>query len=158
MIDVLSLWLHLLAAMAWIGGMVLVGVILVPITRGMSDHALRYDLVGKVGVRFKYLAWASMALLLITGLYSALAKILSWDMLLGTGYGKTLLLKGALFLLMIALSAIHDFYLGPKVVAMGARAASARESAMLSYLARGNLLVGLVVLYLAVSLRKGGIF
>ncbi len=155
MLEVLSLWVHLLAAVAWVGGMIFVGLVLVPVTRGLSDQALRFELTGKVGVRFKYLGWVAIALLLATGLYNAVVRISSWEVLFGTGYGRTLLLKVALALVMVALSAVHDFYLGPRVIA---RAASARESAMLSYLARGNLLVGLAVLYLGASLRWGGIF
>lgn len=154
----LVLWVHLLAAVAWIGGMIFLTVVLVPVERGIGDPKLRFDLVNKIGTRFKYLGWASIAVLLLTGLYNALTRIPSWGALFGTRYGLTLVTKILLVILMVVLSALHDFYLGPRVAESAMKQQRIpRELIVLTYLARGNLLIGLLVVYLAVSLRAGGL-
>jgi uncharacterized membrane protein len=155
----LVLWIHILAAIAWVGGMIFLTLVVVPVERGVQDRKLRYELVNKIGTRFKYLGWGSIVLLVITGLYNVLQKIPSWDVLLSTSYGKTLLLKLVFVFIMFALSALHDFYLGPKLVQRGKikKEKITNLTRFLTILARGNLLLGLIVILLAVTLRSGGV-
>jgi uncharacterized membrane protein len=157
-IPTLMLWLHVLAAVAWVGGMIFLTLVVVPVERGVQDPRLRYDLVNKIGIRFKYLGWGSIIILIITGLYNALQKISSWDALVSTGYGKTLLIKVTFVAVMISLSLLHDFYLGPKLVQVGKvrKNQVTNLARFLTILARSNLLIGLLVILLAVSLRRGG--
>ncbi len=157
-LPTLVLWVHLLAATAWIGGMIFLTVVLVPVERGITDPKLRFELVNKIGTRFKYLGWVCIAILVITGLYNAVIRIPSWDALFSTRYGLTLITKLAFVALMIALSAIHDFYLGPRVAESAMKTRGLPwELILLTYLARGNLILGLVVIYLALSMRAGGL-
>jgi len=158
-LPTIVLWIHILAATAWVGGMIFLSLIVVPVERGVQDPKLRYELVNKIGTRFKYLGWGSIILLTITGVYNALQKIGTWDALTNTGYGRTLLLKLALVFLMFTLSALHDFYLGPKLVQRGKieKTEITNLTRFLTLLARGNLLLGLLVILLAVSLRSGGV-
>jgi uncharacterized membrane protein len=154
----LVLWLHILAAVTWIGGMIFLTLIVVPVEKKIQDSKLRYELVNKIGIRFKYLGWGSMLMLVITGTYSALQKVHSWSELINTGYGRTLLLKLVLVFLMFSLSILHDFYLGPKLVQRGIKGGKITNLAsIVALLARGNLLLGLIVILLAVSLRFGGL-
>lgn len=157
-LPALVLWIHLLAAFFWIGGMIFLGLIVVPVERGISDSRLRFDLVNKIGTRFKYFGWASIAILALTGLYSTLIRIPSWEVLFGSRYGLTLITKLVLVTLMVVLSAFHDFYLGPRVVESAKKGEKiSRELHLLTYLARGNLILGLLVIYLAIVLRFGGL-
>lgn len=156
----LVLWVHLLAVIAWVGGMIFLTLILVPVERGIKDQKLRYEILNKVGRRFKYLGWGCIVILLITGTFSAIQKIGSSDVLFHTGYGKTFLLKLFLVSIIIILSAIHDFYLGPRLV-YNAKAENKPThvlTSILILLARGNLLLVLAVIFLGLSLRWGGIF
>ncbi len=138
--------------------MIFLTLVVVPVERGVQDPKLRYELVNKIGTRFKYLGWGSITLLTITGVYNVLQKITSWDALLSTSYGRTLLLKLALVFLMFALSALHDFYLGPKLVERGMKKQKITSlTRFLTILARGNLFLGLLVILLAVTLRSGGL-
>lgn len=158
-VPTLMLWLHILAAVAWVGGMIFLTLVVVPVERGIEDPRLRYDLVNKVGIRFKYLGWGSIGILTITGLYNLFQKISTWDDLVSTGYGRTLLLKLVFVSIMFSLSALHDFFLGPKLVQMGKNKGRITDLVRLvTVLARGNLLLALLVILLAVSLRSGGIF
>lgn len=139
--------------------MIFLTLVVVPVERGVQDPKLRYELVNKIGTRFKYLGWGSIIILIITGLYNALQKIPSWDALLSTSYGKTLLLKLVFVFIMFTLSALHDFYLGPKLVQRGKmkKETITNLTRFLTILARGNLLLGLIVILLAVTLRSGGV-
>lgn len=154
------LWIHLLAAVAWIGGMIFLTLILVPVVRGIKDQKLRYELVRKVAIRFKYLGWTCIGILLITGVFNAFQRIASWEELLITGYGKTMILKLFLFSVIIIFSAFHDFYLGPKMVykVNAQKKDVPKLRRVLVALARGNLLLGLIVIFLGISLRWNGIF
>jgi uncharacterized membrane protein len=54
-------FLRVLAAITWIGGMLFIALVLVPITRRLSDPALRTRFVRDVGVRFRTIAWLPSA-------------------------------------------------------------------------------------------------
>lgn len=137
--------------------MIFLTLVVVPVERRVEDPKLRYELVNKIGTRFKYLGWASIAVLLVTGLYNALQKV-TLESLFTTSYGKTLVLKLLLVLIMLALSALHDFYLGPRLVERGKEKGQVmRLARFLTVLARGNLFLGLLVMLLAVTLRSGGV-
>ncbi len=60
--------LHVLAAITWIGGMVFVALVLVSITRRLTDPSLRTRLFHEVGVRFRAVGWIAVALLVATGI------------------------------------------------------------------------------------------
>ena len=59
--------------------------------------------------RFSPWALASAGLLIFSGLFNSFFIVHTLDNLLGTAYGKALLVKAALVLLMIGLGALHYF-------------------------------------------------
>ena len=61
-------WLHVLAVAVWLGGMLFIAFVVVPVTRGLPDPALRGRLVREMGRRFRTVAWAAVAVLIATGL------------------------------------------------------------------------------------------
>lgn len=135
--------LHVLAAVTWIGGMIFIALVLVPVTRRLGDPALRARLVHQVGVRFRTVGWIALGLLTLTGLgnlwqrpYLLSAPRLHW--------------KLGLVVLALVLSALHDFVLGPRAGLPGADPALRVRA---SWLARVNLLVVLVVVVLGLALR-----
>ncbi len=157
-LPTLMLWLHILAAVAWVGGMIFLTLVVVPVERRIEDPRLRFDLVNRIGTRFKYLGWGSIAVLIATGTYNTLHKVSSWDQLLGTGYGQTLLVKLVIVAFMFSLSIAHDFFLGPRLVEKAKGRKKIKDLAyIVTVLARGNLILALLVILLAVSLRTGGI-
>ena len=135
-------WLHVVAAMTWIGGMLFIALVLVPVTRGLEDAALRARLFHRTGVRFRTVGWIAIAVLVVTGL----GNLWHAPALLGT---TRLHAKLALVALTIVLSAIHDFDLGPRAGAPGADPATRVRAA---WVARLNVLVVLVIVLLGLSL------
>lgn len=80
------LWLHVLGACTWIGGQLMVAVV-VPLTRG--DPALARSL----GRRFQWVAWPAFALLVVTGVIQALDDGITPATLVATAAGRTLGVK-----------------------------------------------------------------
>ena len=89
-VRVLADALHLLAAGLWVGGLLALMVAVTPLLRhSEADRALAWSILR----RFGGLATASLATLLITGLFMTGQQIASLDALLTTLYGQALLLK-----------------------------------------------------------------
>ena len=98
--------LHLVAAAIWGGGVVLLAAVLLPALRPFSNGAWR-DVLRVAIPRFSVLAVAAWGVLLLSGLYAAWLQVGSLNGLTETPYGQSLILKGALLLLILALAAWH---------------------------------------------------
>jgi uncharacterized membrane protein len=143
-VSLLVLWLHVLAAITWIGGMLFIALVLVPITRRLEDQTLRARLVREAGLRFRTVGWIALGVLVVTGLLNL------W-MHPGLLSSPRFHWKLGLVVLTLILSAFHDFVLGPRAGAPGADP-SARVRA--SWVARVNVLVVLIIVALALSLFR----
>lgn len=135
-------WLHVLAAITWLGGMLFIALVLVPITRQIEDASLRTRLVQALGLRFRTVSWIALGVLVATGL----ANLWLHPFLLGF---PRFYWKLGLVVLALVLGAFHDFVLGPRAGIPGADP-SVRVRA--SWLARVNVLVVLVIVLLGLSL------
>lgn len=113
-LDTLVLWIHILAAISWVGGMIFVAVIVGPYVRRTFPPEERTPLMAAVGKRFSILGWCAIFTLVCTGIYNAVRFLRSWDALFTTNFGHILLVKIGLVAVMIGLSAAHDFFLGPR--------------------------------------------
>lgn len=144
-------WLHLLAAATWVGGMVFLALVLVPLLRRLPEPSVRVGLLSATGRRFRAVGWLAIALLVVTGTATLV--------LTSRPIGPLLATKLALVALMLVLAALHDFVLGPRWVrqrssaSVGA-AAAAGGSRAVAWLARLTLLLALVVLLLGLALRS----
>lgn len=160
------MWVHLLAAVVWVGGMLFVGLVVIPASRQLPGPT-GPQMVSLVGRRFRAIGWAMMAVLLLTGVLIAWghditpASILDGSAL-DSHLGRTLVEKTGLFLVMVLLSALHDFVLGPRAVALQRQAVqqpdlvsrARRLRSVTSWLARLNALLALAILGLAVLLFR----
>jgi putative copper resistance protein D len=128
--------------MVWIGGMLFIALVLVPVTRRLDDPALRARLVQQTGRRFRTVGWIALGVLIVTGL----VNLWLHPFLLASPRFHW---KASLIVLTLILSAFHDFVLGPRAGAPGADP-SVRVRA--SWLARLNVLVALAIVLLGLSL------
>jgi uncharacterized membrane protein len=113
-LDTLVLWIHILAAISWVGGMIFVAFIVGPYVRRTFPPEERTPLMAAVGKRFSFLGWCAIFTLVCTGIYNAVRFLRTWDALLNTTFGHILLVKIGLVAVMIGLSITHDFFLGPR--------------------------------------------
>ncbi|WP_206922357.1 copper resistance CopC/CopD family protein [Alicyclobacillus suci] len=104
-LPVIAVVVHIYAASVWVGG--IVGSILL-VHSWLRDKASveQKDILHAIG-RFSLVAIISIALLGLSGFYGALIHIPTWYALFHTGYGQTLLVKLALFFLMLLFALIH---------------------------------------------------
>lgn len=136
-------FLHVLAALAWIGGMLFIVLVLVPVARNLNDPPLRARLFHAAGVRFRAVGWVALGLLLLTGLGSLWLR----PYLLAL---PRFHVKLGLVVVALALSAVHDFVVGPRA---GRPGADPRLRTQASWLGRVNLVVVLVIVLLGLALR-----
>ena len=97
--------LHLLAAGAWLGGLLpFAWAMTYPLEPAQAD-ALRFSLLGTVCV----------GIILVTGSVNGWFLVGNGPALTGTGYGRLLLVKIALFAAMVAVAAINRWRLTPLI-------------------------------------------
>lgn len=152
-------WLHVVAAMLWVGGSLFLPLVITPVFRHRFAPEQRTELVSAIGMRFRPIAWIALAVLVLTGIRQASIILAAAPdparAFATTAYGRTLQVKIFLVAVILGLQALHDFYLGPKLrkrtAEHGPGLARARSATI--GLAVGGLLLTLVVVTLAVALR-----
>lgn len=105
---------HLLAAGAWLGA-------LLPLAHVLS-RAPAIELAERTTRRFSVMGIACVSALIVTGTASAWYTVGSVPALFGTGYGRLLLAKLALFAAMIALAAANRMRWTPRLAAASGEA------------------------------------
>lgn len=158
----LSVWIHILAATVWIGGMLFLVLVVVPwLRKGRTDAAI---FLRETGERFRNVGWICFALLLVTGTFNLWARGVrlgdfaraDW---LQSSFGKTVVVKLSAFLLVLVVSAVHDFAVGPRAtraIAADARSMRAQvERRRASMLGRINVILALVLTAAGVLLVRG---
>lgn len=159
---VVSMWIHLLAAITWIGGLLFITMVLVPTLRMPEMRANALVLIRVTGRKFQRIAYAALVTLVATGTTNLLLKAGSWDAvaaLMPTTYGRLLETKVLLVLVVIALALYHDLVVGP--AATRAMEADPRGSSALalrrraSWIGRINTLLSLIIMTLALLLVRG---
>ncbi|GEJ99657.1 transport integral membrane protein [Streptomyces sp. 1-11] len=103
-VAVASTALHLLAMSAWLGGLAALLLTLRRDTAAEPAHAAAgaAEPVARTVARFSRLAFASVTVLAVTGVYQSWRGLGSWQALTGTAYGHILLAKLAAVALLLA--------------------------------------------------------
>lgn len=124
--------LHLVAAASWIGGLVPLVLLLAAVRRD-DDLAASASLAGEATRRFSTLGIVSVTTLVATGLVNSWILVGSLHALWSTEYGQILMLKLAVFALMLAFAAVNRFSLTPRLAV-----ASGRERQAIRQLTRNS--------------------
>lgn len=161
MVYTIAVYLHLLAALLWLGGMFFLALVGAPVLRTMEPPELRTRLFHELGLRFRTVGWGAIAVLLATGVLILQQRgVLSWAVLVSaefwsTPFGRALAWKLVTVAVMVAVSALHDFVFGPRAGLAGAEHREQhRRRALL--LARLNGAAGLFLVFWAMRLARGG--
>jgi len=155
--------LHLLAAMVWVGGQFFLVFVVVPVLRSALPPPQRTMLIAQLGRRFAVVSWLVLAVLVLTGYLIGARRGVDWASLptAKSVYAQVLAAKLWLVGLVIVLTAVHGLVLGPRLTRLAAQAAgnSSEAEARRRRLARlsavvsaTNLLLNLVIVYLAARL------
>jgi copper resistance protein D len=159
---VVNITVHILAAFVWLGGMLFFAIVAAPVLRRVEPPELRARLFEQLGEAFRVVGWIAIAILLATGLVNL--RLHGWLGPAARGEprfwasmaGQALALKFACVALMLLLSAIHDFWLGP--AASKAEPGSRQKEALrraASWIGRLNAILGVLLVYVAVRLTRG---
>jgi copper resistance protein D len=105
-------FVHLVAAAAWVGTLLPLALLL-----AAADHDAASVAVARIAIiRFSTFGIGSVATLLVTGSINAWYLAGSIPAMTETDYGRLLLLKIALFLIMVAIAAVNRLSLTPRLV------------------------------------------
>ncbi|MGO1974109.1 MAG: CopD family protein, partial [Propionibacteriaceae bacterium] len=120
-LGVLADLAHLAAASVWAGGLLGLAVLLrlsrpgSPTREGTTSGWVDPERLTGIVVRFSAAALGSVLVLLVSGATMAVLILPTWSSLLGTGYGRTLLVKVGVVVAVVALAAWNRFRLVPAV-------------------------------------------
>jgi len=112
--SILVDWIHLVAAALWVGGMMYITTIYLPVL-GKYSLVERTRSLLTILPYFSPLAVAGVLLMAVTGPFSATFRLSSWDQFLTTTYGRALVVKIVLVGGLLLTSAIHVGLLRPRL-------------------------------------------
>lgn len=165
-LDTAFVWLHVLAAIVWVGGMAFLGIVVVPVMRQPDLGPDATTLFHRAAIRFRTVGWICIAVLLVGGFANlsrwgiGLERLMRGDFW-STPIGLALAAKLSLIAAIVVLSVAHDFYIGPRAseeIQKDPNSVTAKKlRAAASWIGRLNFLLALLVVWFAVTLVKGGI-
>jgi putative copper resistance protein D len=161
---ILAVWLHILAAVTWIGGMFFLALGVGRGLRGGGGGAAAARFLRETGRRFRNISWVCFAIVLGTGSFALWMRGVRFSSFvdpvwLASPFGRLVLLKLAVFATVLVVSVVHDLVIGPR--ATDAIAADPRSDAAAvmrrraSLLARANVLLALVLVAIGDLLVRG---
>jgi copper resistance protein D len=159
----LLVFLHLVAALTWLGGMFFFALVGAPALRRVEPDEVRAGLFRDMGIRFRVVGWAAIGVLVVTGTAILhLRGMLAWTLLSDPAWwaapqGRALAWKLGAVAVMLGLSGWHDFVAGPRAsrrdLPPGSRERARHRAAVM---ARANAAIGLLLLYWAMRFVRGG--
>ncbi len=156
-----SVTIHVLSALVWLGGMFFLALVGAPVLRAVENPELRQRLFDQLGYRFRSVGWLSLGVLLVTGVvnlwYRGALNMALWrdPAFVSSGWAMALQIKLAAVVVMLVVEAYHDFVLGPRAGQVTARSPEAlvlRQRA--SFFARVSAIAGIVIILAAVRLAR----
>jgi putative copper export protein/methionine-rich copper-binding protein CopC len=106
-------WLHLLSTAVWVGGIIFIALVLMPILWQDDEPTRRAEALVKLLPRFSVIALVGVTVAALSGSFNADVQLTSWSQFIDTTYGRTLIIKILLVIVMIMISAYHAFRIRP---------------------------------------------
>lgn len=126
LLPVITDWLHLVFVSIWIGGVAYYAGVVVPQVLAQRSFV---PALGASIAKFSPLAMMSVLVIAITGIIQSASFVSSFDALFNTNYGRALLLKLMVFLVLMGFGALHQFVVAPQINAWRARAETQEDAA-----------------------------
>jgi uncharacterized membrane protein len=163
-VYIVSVWLHIVASMAWIGSMLFFAAVIVPAMRDPAAVAGSPVLLRIVGQRYRVFGWTALGVLIATGISNLYFRGIRCATLVdpafwSTGFGRALAWKLGLIALVLLATTAHDVWMGTaaakKVLEDRATDAAKAYRRRASILGRATLILSLAVAFFAVQLVRG---
>jgi putative copper resistance protein D len=151
----ISVWLHIVCAAFWIGGMLFLPLVFLP---GIKNNPERSHLLMITGLKFRFYGYIVLSILLLTGILNMYFRGInfSWEFFTSGRYGKLVIVKVVLFLIILLVSIIHDLFVGRKAVNEVKESDRRKLKLIARWTGRILLLISLTMAYLGVVISRGG--
>jgi putative copper resistance protein D len=146
MLPIVILWIHLLAAMTWIGGMLFVWLVLRPSLRKPVLDPQAQAVLSRVEGRFRTIRWYSLLTLLGTGLFNLVHEGSSAR--LESSWGGVLMIKLFFVAAVMGITGINDFLISPTKTSTGS--ANRTKDSLTGII----FLLALLIVFIGVYLRE----
>lgn len=148
-LALLVLWLHVLSAVVWVGGLVYQAHVVLPAARrggtGTFADVLR---------RGRPVAWTAIAIVVLTGFYNV-TRLGPLERVLESGAALTLALKFMLVLGAVGIAGQRDFAQVPRLVRALAAGDDPRPAlSAIAWMDRVVLLLAAVIVYLGLAVSR----
>ena len=147
----ISVFLHLLSALVWLGGMLSLAILVVPTARYLRSkwgNEVYVEVIAKAGRIFRVVGWTSFLILIITGFLNVHFRYGS--ILEGFEKSGVVHAKVGIVLLVFILTFLHDVILAPRF-----EREPARYSKVSSILGRVAFLLSFLAFFLGFALSRG---
>jgi len=114
--EAFTVWLHLLAVAVWLGPQFFMFLAALPAIREIGDKQLRAKVIRILVTRFGYMAWAALAIIVLTGISNIFQTtddfphFFDYDYRYARVFSAKMTVLGATVLL----TAVHTFVVGPQ--------------------------------------------
>jgi putative copper resistance protein D len=151
----ISVFVHIVFAAFWIGGMLFLPLVILP---GIRQHPDRIAILYKTGLTFRFYGWIALTALVATGLLNMYLRGMpfTWAFFTQSDYGILVSYKLLIFLGILLVSGVHDFFLGRKALEEMQNSDNSQLKLLARWSGRINLLLALAMAFLGVVLSRGG--
>ena len=119
--DIFSLfvlWIHVIAAVTWVGGNLILAMVIVPHFRQSLPPVERIKLLMQIGKRFEPVVWGCIGVLFFTGIVNIFFSVdITSSSPISDAFMRTLLIKIGLFFVLIILTVFHSMIFAPRLAA-----------------------------------------
>ncbi|HBP89869.1 MAG TPA: hypothetical protein DD706_19495 [Nitrospiraceae bacterium] len=156
--HIILVWIHLVGAAFWVGGMLFLSLVAVPLLKQASDPLSAQRGFVNLARRFRTLVWGTLFILVVTGSV-LLGNVINFRVPLAS-WPPVVLTKLILVFLLVVVSLTHDRIIGPKVRILKSKVLSelsVGEGLLLRFsplLGRLTLMLGLGVFLAAVIMVR----
>lgn len=144
-------WLHMLATVAWVGSLAAISILLLPAMKSTLKPDEQLTLLEAMQKRLEPIAWFSISLLILTGLFQMSVNP-HYDGFLSTStqWSLAILAKHILGMIVVAVSAIQTWEIFPAIRRAIVLSKKTKSSAELDSLRRREILLLRINLGLAI--------
>ncbi len=117
--DIFSLfvlWIHVIAAVTWVGGNLILAMVIVPHFRQSLPPVQRIKILTQIGKRFEPVVWGCIGVLFFTGIVNIFSSVdITSPSPISDAFMRTLLIKILLFFVLIILTVLHSMIFAPRL-------------------------------------------
>jgi uncharacterized membrane protein len=116
MSEAITPWVHIVAVTVWLGPQFFMFLVAVPAVRIIEDPDVRLRVTRVIVERFGWLAWAAMAVIVLSGVSNLFQEAEEFGHVWDTDYRYFQIFSTKMVLvgLTVILTALHTFVIGPK--------------------------------------------